>query len=65
MRARSQFFAWCDWRGLGAVGQAAPRRRAHAVRLAGRWPGDAGQSGLGRAWAEACRQHRQDAGARG
>ena len=50
--------------GLGAVGQAAARRDPDDVRLAGHGPDRAAQPGLRGARPEACRQGRQDAGAR-
>ena len=48
-----------------ARGQAAAGGGAHAVRLAGDGPGGADEPGGGRARAQACRQDRQDPGARG
>ena len=48
----------------GAGREAAARRGAHAVRLAGHRPGGADESGRGRARAEARGEDRQDAGAR-
>jgi hypothetical protein len=51
--------------GLGAVSQAATRRRTNAVRLARCRPGGPGKSGLCGPRPEACRENRQDAGARG
>ena len=47
------------------VGQAAARSDTHAVQLAGHRPGCGDQPGGGGARAEACRQDRQDPGARG
>ena len=48
----------------GAGCEAAARRRADAVRLAHHRPGDADEPGRRRARSEACRENRQDAGAR-
>ena len=48
----------------GAGREAAVGGGAHAVRLAHHRPGDADEPGCRRARAEACRENRQDAGAR-
>jgi hypothetical protein len=50
-------------RGIGAVGQAAARRRPDAVQLAGHRPGRTDQPSGGSARPEIRRQDRRDAGA--